>query len=350
MATAVGNPLLQSPVFSNSPLPESLKAAILENLWPLPAGLAPQQTGQFSTYFAHFEQECSPSLSSYHSIRSFGDKFTILAIMKANSTLSLTDLLTIIRATNPALAADEDKLLASIEFTVRLWLMVNVRITMPAQRHVLALCLPWPKTQSLADVLQRITQPPISHISTTERFSDSLNVVDMRKIANIRVLWTSDLAEHLTMRGKFLYLFSQVAVLKRIRMSGTSNNLLPPCLMDETLETLNLLIPQGNPPCNVWISKEVSRLSLDPQLQYRTTANRSTRAYSYWQGRLLDLSDAFDKTKPTGPIQWWHDRRDMGQWWNYWLVVAGITLTLLFGLIQSITGILQVVGAGGGKN
>ncbi|KAK4139629.1 uncharacterized protein C8A04DRAFT_40552 [Dichotomopilus funicola] len=334
------NPLLQSPVFSNSPLQESLKAAILEHLWPLPAGLAPQQivTDQFSTYFTHFEQECSPSLSSYHSIRSFSDTFTILAIIRANPTLSLADLLTIIRATNPALAADEDKLLASIEFTVRLWLMVNVRTTMPAQRHVLALCFPWPKTQSLVD------------ISTAERFSDSLNVVDMRKIANIRVLWTNDLAEHLTMRGKFLYLFSQVAVLKRIRMSGTSNNLLPPGLLDETVETLNLLIPQGNPPCNVWISKEVSRLGLDPQLQYRTTTNRSTRAYSYWQGRLLDLSDAFDKTKPTGPIQWWHDRRDMGQWWNYWLVVVGITLTLLFGLIQSITGILQVVGAGGGKN
>lgn len=214
--------MLQSPVFSSSPLSHALKDAILANLWPLPTGQAPQQADDFATYFAHFEQERSPSLSAYHAIRSFDDKFTLLGIIKEKSALNLADLLTAIRATNPTLAADEDKLLASIEFAVRLWLMINVRITMPTQRHVLELCLPWPKTQSLDDVLRKhIVRPPIFQVSAAERFPDHLNVIDMRKIANIRVLWTNDLGEHLIRRGNFLYLFSQVAVLKRMKTSDS---------------------------------------------------------------------------------------------------------------------------------
>lgn len=66
-----------------------------------------------------------------------------------------------------------------------------------------------------------------------------------------------------------------------------------------------------------------------------------------WQERLLSFSDAFDKMRPSGLVQWWHDRRDMGRWWNYWLVVAGLVLTVLFGLVQSVTGVLQVIGVGG---
>jgi hypothetical protein len=40
---------------------------------------------------------------------------------------------------------------------------------------------------------------------------------------------------------------------------------------------------------------------------------------------------------------WLHDKRDRDRFYTFWLAVAAIGLTLLFGLVQSVTGVLQVV-------
>ena len=124
-----------------------------------------------------------------------------------------------------------------------------------------------------------------------------------------------------------------------------SREFLPAALLDETLATLNLLVPHSKADCTKWLIAEIGSAGLDPDILYRETADRNKAGYLYWREKLLGLSEAFDRSKPSNLIQWWHDRRDMGQWWTFWLVVAGVFLTVLFGLIQSITGILQVVKA-----
>ncbi|KAK3361039.1 hypothetical protein B0T24DRAFT_692682 [Lasiosphaeria ovina] len=356
MASAVRTTvLLHAPMFSNTPIPRALRALLLDRLWPLSGQQATgQDADHFEAYFAHFEQERSPAVLNHHAIQTFADFLTMLEIICGNPTASLTAIRSLVAAVNPGLCSDQPKLSASIELVVRLWLLVSVRITMPARQHtyLLEVSLPWPDNLSLADVLQRhLSQPPppaASQVSTAERFSDHLNVVDMRKITGVRVLWTANLGEHLVSQDSCAYLFHHVAALKRIRDSVSCNAFLPPAFVDETLATINLLVPLEDGRCNAWLGGEIARLSLDDQLVYRKAANRSKRGFVFWQDRLLAFSDAFDRARPSGLAQWWHDRRDMGRWWNYWLVVAGLGLTVLFGLVQSVTGILQVIGVGGG--
>ncbi|KAL2125430.1 hypothetical protein VTJ04DRAFT_1795 [Mycothermus thermophilus] len=163
----------------------------------------------------------------------------------------------------------------------------------------------------------------------------------MNKIAGFTILWTNNLGEHLTIQGRFLYLFSQIAALKRLGASSKSP--LPQEFIEETLETISLLIPLGHTACNRWLDTEIVRRGLDPMLRFRSNASRRKMAYSYWREQLLELSDTFDKAKPQNPVQWWHDRRDMGQWWNYWLLFIGLALAVLFGLIQTVMSVLQVV-------
>jgi hypothetical protein len=86
----------------------------------------------------------------------------------------------------------------------------------------------------------------------------------------------------------------------------------------------------------------VTRKGLDRNILYRTNASQFTSDYPHWQTRLSAIAEALERSKPATVGQWWHDRRDMGQWWGFWLLVVGIFLTVLFGLIQSITGIIQV--------
>lgn len=128
----------------------------------------------------------------------------------------------------------------------------------------------------------------------------------------------------------------------------TNFPLLTKSLISETLSTIDLLIPLTNPECNSWLARELQTWGLDRNINHRDPLNLNKTRYTYWKDRLLDIEATFQRAKPRSIFQWWYDRRDMQQWWGFWLVVVGIFLTVLFGLIQSITGIVQVVLAARG--
>ncbi|KAL1839858.1 hypothetical protein VTJ49DRAFT_1044 [Mycothermus thermophilus] len=279
------DPLLRAPVFSGAAFSEPLKEAVLEALWPQTdeeERSGPCPVDDFDSYFEYLEHQCSHERRELHAIQTFDDVIALLDVIKKHQTKSLDHILDMVRATtsNQALsAADEDKLLESIEFVVRCWLMINVCIAPRSSGrwyHIFrGQPLPWPRTDSLSQAIQRSLAVPstMDHSGVASGdFPDIFNVVDMKKIVGFKVMWTNNLGDHLVVRGRFVYLFSQ------------------------------------------------------------------------------ELSDAFDNAKPRGMRQWLHDRRDMGQWWNYWFIVMGLTLTVLFGLIQSVTGILQVINERSGED
>ncbi|KEZ41459.1 hypothetical protein SAPIO_CDS7600 [Scedosporium apiospermum] len=291
-------PVLQAPVFSPDPLSPAVKQELLPHLWPLSGG-EPQMRSpdEFDAYFTYLRQECRHGLHHDHAMQSYADMVFILSIIRGNPSASLTDIRALISRLNSRLSSDDRKLSASIELAVRLWLMTSVRILMPTHQDDFDVSLPWPDNQSLVDVLRRhMSQPPSSPLSTLEHFSPYFNVADMRNIAGFRVLWTNCLSDHLSIRGSSIYLFNQVSMLKRLRASATR---------------YGLLIPG-----------EISRVGLDPDIMYRETADKRKAAYVYWRERLLAASEIFDRTKPSTLVQWWYDRRDMGQWWGFWLVVV----------------------------
>lgn len=81
---------------------------------------------------------------------------------------------------------------------------------------------------------------------------------------------------------------------------------------------------------------------MDSNIVHRNRPDPRKSSYPYWQDRLLMMEEAFEKTNPRSVFQWWYDTRDMQKWWTFWLAAAGIFLTVLFGLIQSVTGIISV--------
>jgi hypothetical protein len=139
-----------------------------------------------------------------------------------------------------------------------------------------------------------------------------------------------------------LYFFYFLLLCKSLAHTLTCSTLLPHSLIDDTLATLDLVIPHTSAKCNRWLNTEVARKGLDPNISYRISASQCISDYPHWQTRLSAIAEALERSKPATVGQWWHDRRDMGQWWGFWLLVIGIFLTVLFGLIQSITGIIQV--------
>ena len=175
---------------------------------------------------------------------------------------------------------------------------------------------------------------------------------------------------------------------------------LPEGLVEETIQTLSLLLPLNDRQTSTWFLKQQISLHLDAEATLcrslskaeRNISNfasvsfhlRSPRALSsyissqpplntllshlsrtlhpltshpncpliitnipsYHRDRLTTLKQAYDEAKPSTVQQAWSDRRNPSQWYNFW--IAGfliLALTVLLGIIQAVEGALQVYKA-----
>ena len=127
--------------------------------------------------------------------------------------------------------------------------------------------------------------------------------------------------------------------------------LLPPAFVEETLSTLALLLPEYEHDVQTWfesVQKNRRKLGKTP-LDALARENKQLKAeerqienFVYWHDRLVILKQVYDEAEPQNMRQWWHDRRKRVQWYTFWVAAMVLSLTVFFGLVQSIEGALQV--------
>ena len=196
------------------------------------------------------------------------------------------------------------------------------------------------------------------------------NQANLEKIAGIQVRWTSNLADHLALRDddKKVMLFHQASFLElskesrrcvvivlashcdagEFRLIKATRTLLKDDLIDETLRTLSLLIPSNNSQSRKWFKRRQKRWSLDSKAGSYTALSASARQiekFHYWRDRLVVLKQAFDESEPNTIASWWYDDRKKVQWYTFWVAALVLLLTIVFGLIQSISGVVQAWAA-----
>ena len=125
-------------------------------------------------------------------------------------------------------------------------------------------------------------------------------------------------------------------------------SLLSDDLIEETLHTLRLLLPSSDRCTCEWFKKKQKGLGLDSKAGSYPALNASARQidkFHYWRDRLVVLKQAFDESEPNTIASWWYDDRKKVQWYTFWLAALVLLLTVVFGLIQSVSGIVQAWAA-----
>jgi hypothetical protein len=129
---------------------------------------------------------------------------------------------------------------------------------------------------------------------------------------------------------------------------------LPAALIDETIRTLALLLPEHDKKVENWFEshrrkqirpQKQNRLPLDPlarECGQLKVEERQIENFEYWHDRLVILKQVFDEAEPSNIRQWWNDRRKKVQWYTFWVAAIVLFLTILFGLIQCVEGAIQV--------
>ncbi|KAL2062787.1 hypothetical protein VTL71DRAFT_5859 [Oculimacula yallundae] len=175
------------------------------------------------------------------------------------------------------------------------------------------------------------------------------NARNLERIAGVELRWTSNIADHLRMRDDdtAVELFHYASYLK-LHHDGS---ILPMPLIKETLRTLALLLPEHDKSIEKWFSeheikhRKRGKLPLDPlarECGQLKVEERQIDQFHYWHDRLVILKQVFDEAEPKTIKQWWRDRRKRVQWYTFWVAALVLTLTVFFGLVQSVEGAMQV--------
>ena len=168
---------------------------------------------------------------------------------------------------------------------------------------------------------------------------------NLGRIAGLEIVWTDNLADHLRMSDDDtkVHIFHHASFLECQRHSQKS--LLPDGVAEETLQTLALLLPSADHETRKWFSRLATMSELDTraiQCGKLRSDRRQIERFKVWRDRLVTLKQVFDEAQPKTLSQWWHDRRNGVQWYTFWVAILVLVLTIVFGLIQSVEGALQV--------
>ena len=134
------------------------------------------------------------------------------------------------------------------------------------------------------------------------------------------------------------------------RANAECSVLYPKGLLEEVDRTLELLFPTGK----LKSAERVRRISRKQKVDieaFRMWADMEElmkyqcSSYQFFGERLAELQSRYDSTRPKSLCQWWYDRRNLREWAALWIAVVAFALTVVFGVIGAVTGILQVYAA-----
>ncbi|KAH7371816.1 hypothetical protein BKA64DRAFT_689570 [Cadophora sp. MPI-SDFR-AT-0126] len=302
------------------------------------------------SYFSYYEKALE-SCRSNSLISSHQDIINLLVKAQQKET-TRSSLETHLRKKFHNKEIDEaDEILENtIDLVLRLLLMVPTGGYSTAIRSVTlsgGTKLNW-KDGALSEFVQRefSVQNSMKEPVKLERIFNARN---LEGIAGVEVRWTSNLADHLRMRDddKAVEIFHYATFLKLQQ----DESILPSPLVDETLRTLALLLPEHDKKVEKWFTSHEAKLEkrrklpLDPlarECGQLKVEERQIDKFQYWHDRLVILKQVFDEAEPRNIKQWWRDRRRRVQWYTFWVAAMVLALTVFFGTVQSVEGAMQV--------
>ena len=203
--------------------------------------------------------------------------------------------------------------------------------------------IPWENDVTLADLVRQCfnSKPESQDIV---KMPQAFTAAHLEKIGGIQVVWTSNLADHLFLKedDTKLMLFHQISILRLHEV--LKDDILPEGLAEETIRTISLLMPPVLGEPNPWFRQQQQKHKIDAEAGNCDRLNSSQRQiqnFAYWRDRLVLLKRTFDDAEPRNLSQLWWDDRKKTQWFTFWVAVLVFILTLFFGIVQSVAGIVQ---------
>ena len=301
----------------------------------------------FESYFNRYAILCKMAANKVRAIENvnhwqMANIVTLLHVPSLTKEQVLEQCLVLIKGTDERMEWNSfDVGVILVDVAVHLWLMLSIG-RFPGDISYDEPIL-WDLGESQDALLKR-------HFSSKHQSDDfvklpqTFTAAHLEQIAGIEVVWTNNLADHLLLKDDDtkLMLFHQVSILQL--HLGCAVSTLPKTLVNETIRSISLLVPPilGDP--NPWFQQQRQKSLVDSSAGVCDRLNSSERQidkFLYWRDRLVLLKRTFDDAEPRNISQLWFDDRKKTQWFTFWVAVLVFVMTVFFGVIQSVAGIVQ---------
>jgi hypothetical protein len=317
---------------------DDTKLELLHALWP-ERGLTKTDVRdeQFNSLFSfvQLQFQSAAKYKDFHAAQTVDRIFTILSTLRSNPKATRLALLD--RLQSDFLNCDGASILRSMELCLRIWLTLNVaspKIAIgPVQAPVSR--IEWFDDMSLDQLV--LTQFKPSKLGPRNRLDDSLTAANLVRSCDIHLMWTSNLADHLKFdrRTRVLKVYQHKICL--FHHLGSAASPIPKSVIEEAIDTLNLLFPLGDTATETLLRREKKTFSnlgiCGRQVQYKE--------YSYWSTHLEILADVLNEPPRTWKQVLVQQRSiiDSATFWNLCIAVLVLIFTVIsiaFGTAQTI--------------
>ncbi|MCJ1460227.1 hypothetical protein MMC28_010606 [Mycoblastus sanguinarius] len=324
---------------SATPTTLFLRQAIINKIFDVHASaIDPNHIHSLDAYFNDWYEEQCEAAGGHVSFQAHEDILKIVALLQLD--LDRAEIIAALQLQQ----ANKEVLNASINLAARLWLTVSIGSLQ--QSLTPGNIIAW-SDGKLSNTIHEALWLECQYNGPT-KLERNFTAANLEKIAGIEVVWTSNLADHLCLKDDDtkVLLYHQVSFLELHKNSKTSP--LPTDMVEETIRTLALLISSIDPKAQTWFRRKQKQLGLDPKASTYGPLNAAARQignFKYWRDRLVILKETFDDSEPHTLSLWWYDDRKKVQWYTFWIAALVLLLTVVFGMVQSVAGVVQAWAA-----
>ncbi|KIW30848.1 uncharacterized protein PV07_02541 [Cladophialophora immunda] len=337
---------LQDTPICDDPQPQE-SDSIIETYFSLVCGRDGVKPSDFDEYFTSYKDETALLLLKGGEYRANRWKFPIhthrhaievVEILQMNASTAHRDEVRkqvrqrlSLPPTSSFEAEDE-----AIDFTLRLWLMINFRDPQHVGLGQGRPPIVWRNNRTLSAQVESLFAKSTTELSPLQRrLHPNFKAVNLVNICRLKLKWTSSLEDHLRLDRDHntLWIFPGRRFLKFAAGSST----LPICaeLLDETSRTLDLLFPSWDQD----MKRMMKKLKRDFHRVHCRDRSLDLRHYLFWRDRLLELYEDVYLAPPGGWAQLWYDQRDPQKFWTFWVALVVLVLTVL----STVATLLQTV-------
>lgn len=245
-------------------------------------------------------------------------------------------------------AFDHTEAVRALQFATGLWLFCSPDLSNSSS--TLAEATKTHLEKSFSSSSTHTSVPATGAVASTGLLSSDFSANSLTRKGGFYLIWTSDLAEHLTFVSKDqLRIFRHALILQKYQREQEST-CYPDGFLEETYRTINLLFPFEDYKTSKRVKRIARREHVDLEAAMTEKAIEEhhkfqVASYKYYASRLVEIQRRYDLARPHRLSQWWYDRRQRPEWAALMVALIVFLLTVLFGIAQVVTGVLQVIAS-----
>jgi hypothetical protein len=317
------------------------KIELIKIFWPHLNDISEDEYGELFKFISETLREYRP-YAEHFAFKDFPGLFDTIQFLQCHPASTRDEIAAELKSRIFINCSDE-QIIKSMELSVRLWLGLNLPFSgtfvgvVHSRRGYLR---KWKGDETLNRMVDSCFEKPTNAVYT-EFELDDLSAANLERVCLLHIEWTDCLNDHLRLTGnrgkRILFLYQQKSTLVNHEKTGSP---IPAGVLDETIRSLELLLPTGDSETRRLLTK-AGKLSLLQKAWPPKHPATNLDEFDYWKPRLRRLLNLLHGA-PESFLQRLFDTRDIGQWAALWVGICGILiLTLLFGILTTVYAIKQ---------